>query len=304
MKWVSIVAGAILIVAALRDLFSTLFHPGTSGTISDWIALSFWRAYRKFFPQRLVHAGPLIFLAVIGYWGLSMIFGFALIYRPFMPNTFVFMRRLDPASFDSFFAAINFSVGTLITEFIGATPTNGFLQFLTTLEAIFGFAILTASISWILSIYPVIEHRRSLAHQASLFHHGEETGYRRLEALTDTELHTILLGLASQLTTHRNELSQFPITYFFQEPERQTAIGGILFYISELADRFVDREGAVHIAAVTLGGAVDDYLSLIDEQFFRRKFDSRETSLHRLAADHRRKPVHSPPKYDAPVRAA
>ena len=304
MKWVSIIAGAILIVAALRDLFSTLFHPGTSGTISDWIALSLWRAYRKLFPNRLVHAGPLIFLAVIGYWGLSMVFGFALIYRPFMPNTFVFMIGLNPAAFDSFFAAVNFSVGTLITEFIGATPTNGFLQLLTTLEAIFGFAILTASISWILSIYPVIEHRRSLAHQASLFHRGEVTGYRHLESLSDTELQTVLLGLASQLTTHRNELSQFPITYYFQEPESRTAIGGILFYISELAERFSDREGAVRIAAVTLGGAVEDYLSLVDEQFFRRKFDNREASLRRLAQDHRREPVHSPRSDGVPVRAA
>jgi hypothetical protein len=214
------------------------------------------------------------------------------------------MDGLDPRLFDSFFAALNFSIGTLITEFIGATPTNGVLQLLTTIEAIFGFAILTASISWILSIYPVIEHRRSLAHQASLFHHGETTGYRHLEALSDAELQTILLGLASQLTTHRNELSQFPITYYFQEPESKTAIGGILFYISELADRFSDREGAVRIAAVTLGGAIKDYLSFIDEQFFQRKYDGREASLRRLAEDHRRKPVHSPAKGDAPVRAA
>lgn len=304
MKWVSVIAGTILIVAALRDLFSTLFHPGTSGNISDWIALSLWRSYRKLFPKRLIHAGPLIFLAVIGYWGVSIIVGFALIYRPFMPNGFVFMDGLDSASFDSFFGAFNFSAGTLITEFIGATPTNGVLQLLTTVEAIFGFAILTASISWILSIYPVIEHRRSLAHEASLFHYGESTGSRHLESLRDAELQTILLGLASQLTTHRNELSQFPITYYFQEPESRTAIGGILFYISELADRFSDREGAVRIAAVTLGGAVEDYLSLIDKQFFRRKFDDREASLKRLAADHLRKPVHSPQGKNAPGRAA
>lgn len=300
----SIIGGALVILLALRDLFSTLFHPGTTGTISDWISLSLWRLFRKLFRKSLIHAGPLIFLSVIGYWGFSMILGFALIYRPFMPDGFVFMRGLEPASFDSFFAAMNFSVGTLITEFIGATPTNSVLQLLTTLEAIFGFAILTASISWILSIYPVIEHRRSLAHQASLFHYGEVTGYRHLESLSDAELQTILLGLASQLTTHRNELSQFPITYYFQEPESRTAIAGILFYISELADRFTDREGAVHIAAVTLGGAVEDYLSLVDEQFFRQSFDNKQASLRRLAEDHRRRPVHSPGPDDAPAQAA
>jgi len=32
------VGGAALIIAALQDLFHTLFHPSARGDISDWIA--------------------------------------------------------------------------------------------------------------------------------------------------------------------------------------------------------------------------------------------------------------------------
>jgi hypothetical protein len=294
MKWVSIVSGSVMVLLALKDLFSTLFHPGNSGTVSDWIALGLWRTFRSIFKNHLNKAGPVIFLAIIGYWAGSVIIGFALIYRPYLPQSFTYMNGIDPRSFDSFLAAINVSIGNLITVFVGANAKPSWIQLVGGLEAIFGFAILTASISWILSIYPVIEHRRSLAHEATLLHFGEESGHRPLDKMTDAEIQSVLLGLAAQLTTHRNELTQFPITYYFFEDERKTALPGVLPYMSELADRFSHRDGAVYLAAITLGGAIKDYLEVVEDVFLRKKFNTKEEALSALAHDHRRDEVHSP----------
>lgn len=304
MNWLSIVCGAILVLVALKDLFRTLFHPGSSGTVSDWIALALWRAFKKLFAGQLRMAGPTIFLAIILYWTAVVVVGFALIYRPFLPSGFTYMNGIDPKSFDSFLAALNVSIGCLITQFVGASAKIGWIQLLNTLEAIFGFAILTASISWILSIYPVIEHRRSLAHEATLLHFGEITGHRPLEKMKDEEIQNILLGLASQLTTHRNELTQFPITYYFFENERKTALAGVLPYMSELADRFSRCDGAVYLAAVTLGGAIKDYIEVIEEAFLRKHFNTKEEALSALARDHMRNEVHSPLPESAPQRVA
>ena len=302
MKWLSVIAGAAIALIALKDLFHTLFHPASSGHVSDWISLRLWRTFRKAFRNHLETAGPAIFVAIIGYWGFSVILGFALIYRPFMPAGFAWMDGLSAASFDSFFAAINLSLGSLITVSVGAVPKDTWLQLMTGMEAVFGFAILTASISWILSIYPVLEHRRSLAHQVTLLHLGEATGDRPLESLEDSELQTILLGLAAQLTQHRNELTQFPITYFFVENEKKTGLGSVITYMIELAERFKGREGAVRYAAVTLDGAVKDFLEVVQQDFLRRKFSSKEEAANALAADHLRQPVHSP--RSAPPKAA
>ena len=304
MKWVSIACGAIIVLAALKDLFRTLFHPGSSGSISDWIALALWRTFRKIFPGNLNMAGPVIFLAIIVYWTASVVIGFALIYRPYLPSGFTYMNGIDPSSFDSFGAALNVSIGSLITQFVGASAKIRWLQTLTTIEAIFGFAILTASISWILSIYPVIEHRRSLAHEATLLHFGEASGYRPLEEMKEEELQSVLMGLALQLTTHRNELTQFPITYYFFENERKTALPGVLPYMSELADRFSDRGGGVYIAAVTLGGAIRNYVEVIEEAFLRKHYQTTQEALSALARDHMRKEVHSPQPENAPPKAA
>lgn len=294
MKWLSVIAGAAIALIALKDLFHTLFHPASSGHVSDWISLRLWRTFRKAFRNHLETAGPTIFVAIIGYWGFSVILGFALIYRPFMPARLALMDGLSATSFDSFFAAINLSLGSLITVSVGAVPKDTWLQLMTGMEAVFGFAILTASISWILSIYPVLEHRRSLAHQVTLLHLGEATGHRPLESLEDSELQTILLGLAAQLTQHRNELTQFPITYFFVENEKKTGLGSVITYMVELAERFKGREGAVRYAAVTLEGAVKDFLEVVQQDFLKRKFSGKEEAANALASDHLRQPVHSP----------
>jgi hypothetical protein len=304
MKWLWIVSGTVLLLLALKDLFRTLFHPGSSGTISDWLSLGLWRAFRRFLPGRLKLAGPIIFLAIIVYWTASVVLGFALIYRPYLPDGFVFMPGIDPQTFDSFASSVNVSIGALITQFVGASSKIGWIQLLSTFEAIFGFAILTASISWILSIYPVLEHRRSLAHEATLLHFGEATGYRPLEKMKEEELQSVLMGLASQLTTHRNELTQFPITYYFSEDERKTALAGVLPYMAELAERFSKRDGGVFIAAVTLGGAVRDYVEVIEVDFLKRRHRSTQEALSALAADHMRKEVHSPHPENASPKAA
>ena len=50
------------------------------------------------------------------------------------------------------------------------------------------------------------------------------------------DLQVILLGFASQLITCRNEMAQFPITYYFHEDETETALAGILPYLAEIAE--------------------------------------------------------------------
>jgi hypothetical protein len=288
------IVGALLVVAALQDVFHTLFHPAARGDISDWIALRIWRVFRRWFPRMIDFAGPLAFVAVVGYWLLSTIVGFALIYYPRLPRAFTFAPGLSAESYASFAGALNISVAGLMTASTGVYSTKLWLQLLIGIEAVFGFALLTTSISWILSIYPVLEHRRSLAHEATLLHFAEASDIRRLEDISDSDLQQILLGLASQLTTHRNELTQFPITYFFYEDDQQSALAGILPYLSDIAHQSVNRGGGAAIAATVLGGAIDDYLKLIAGSFLNREFTNREDILRAYAEDQNRQPVRSP----------
>jgi hypothetical protein len=288
------VLGTLVVVAAVEDLFHTIFHPAARGHISNWLAHLVWKAIRSGIPSRIEFAGPLAFVITVSYWAVSLIIGFALIYRSHLPKDFTFVSGLNPERYSSFLGNVAISVCSLMTLSSGAYPKELWIQLLMGVESILGFALLSASISWILSIYPVLEHRRSLAHQATLLHFAEQSQARRLESLEDSELEDLLLGLASQVTTHRNELTQFPITYYFYEEDKQTALPGILPYLADVASQYSDRNGGAGIAAITLGGAIDDYLDIIATAFLHHEYLSREETLREYAREQMREMVRAP----------
>jgi hypothetical protein len=223
-----------------------------------------------------------------------MVVGFALLYQPSLPQMFVFASGLDPRGFSGFFAAVHLSLSSLITLSSGEYSGKIWLGIIMGLESIVGFGLLTASVSWILSIYPVLEHRKSLAHEASLLHYSEFSGIRRLRDISDSDLNQLLLGLASQLSTSRHELIQFPITYYFHENESKSSLAAVLPYLADIAEQNKSRRGGAALAATVLGGAVDDYLEWVAQSFLGMKFTSRERVLAALAKDHLREPLRAP----------
>jgi hypothetical protein len=286
--------GIVLILAAVRDVFHTLFNPSKQGDLSEWIARGIWRGTKRLIPNALNFAGPVAFISVVLYWTLSVIVGFALIYYPRISQAFTFTAGLDRTQYQTVVGALDASIGSLITLSSGIYSNQPWIQLLMGIESIIGFGLLTASVSWILSIYPVLEHRKSLAHEASLLHFTETQGIRRLRDISESDLHSLLLGLASQLITSRNELIQFPITYYFHENERETSLAAILPYMADIAAQNVHREGGVAMAATVLGGAIDDYLKFVARTFMDRRFRDRYEILAAFAADHLRDIVRSP----------
>lgn len=288
------ILGLVLILAAVRDIFHTLFNPSKQGDLSDWIARTIWRAFQRFLPRALNFAGPISFLGVVSYWTVSMLAGFALIYLPHISQGFTFTAGISHDEYANFLGALDASIGSLITLSTGIYSKQPWMQLIMGTESIIGYGLLTASVSWILSIYPVLEHRKSLAHEASLLHFSEMNGIRPLRDLAESDLQSILLGLASQLVTSRNELIQFPITYYFHEHERETSLAAVLPYLADIAAQNVRHEGAVALAATVLGGAIDDYLKFVARTFLKRGFTDRYEILRALAADHLREMLRSP----------
>ena len=286
--------GVVIALLGLRDLFHTLFHPARSGDIGDWISRHIWRLFHRRMPRRLTFAGPIAFVSIMLFWAASVVLGFALVFLLRLPQSFTFAQGLDPGSYQSLLGALDISLGALITFSTGTYSKNLIIQWVMGSESVIGFALLTAAVSWLLSIYPVFEHRKTLAHEATLLHFAEVKDIRRLTEVSDSDLLQILDGLALQLITCRNELVQFPITYYFHENETETALAGILPYMADVAEQSIQRGGGAGLAAAVLGGAIDDYLKLVARSFLREPFTNRRDILEAFAADHRREVVRSP----------
>lgn len=81
----------LLILAGLRDMFHTLFHPSGSGSLSDGLAKVDWRVFpliARRRPSIVDRAGPTVLVAVITAWTALQAFGRALLYWQHLPNEF------------------------------------------------------------------------------------------------------------------------------------------------------------------------------------------------------------------------
>ena len=265
--------GIALCLVALLDIFQTLFHPAGRGAMSDWTARVVWKCFRKvanIYPGVLTYAGPVGILSIISSWALCTLVGFALLYLPHMGSQYVFDPGINPANHRGFWEAINSSIGALITLGQGMGPKSAWLGLLRGMEAIIGFGLLTASVSWLLSIYPVLEARRSVAQRASLLHDAELRNDIDMFRDSGDKVHDWVMGLAADLSSLRNQMAQFPISFYFYVGEPQTNLSGTLPYLNELADRAVaSGMPANRLAGTALGGALEDFVKLLAEAFLR-----------------------------------
>ncbi len=283
------ILGILLIGATVLDAFQTLFHPAGRGALSDWTARLIWKAFRRVaprFPGTLTYAGPVAIASIIVSWAGFTLVGFALIYLPHMSTQYVFNPGVNPANHRGFWEAFSASLGALITLSQGMEPKSEWLGVIRGFEAIIGFGLLTASVSWLLSIYPVLEARRSLAHHATLMHNAERENHIDMFRDCPERVNDWVMGIAYELASLRNQMAQFPISYYFYMAEPKTALAGALPYLYEMAERaLAPGDPAIQIAGTALGGAVEDFLELLAEIFLRMPDDDKQAILREYARE-------------------
>ena len=112
-----------------------------------------------------------------------MVLGWAMIYWGTMPGNFIVdpeLRRGPPGFLDALYVSFD----TLVTLGVqNSAPASQALRLLVPIEGLIGFGLLTASISWVLSSYPVISRRRVLADTLDQLHKAEQVVGRHVVTL-------------------------------------------------------------------------------------------------------------------------
>lgn len=274
MKLVYTIVGALLILLSVYDIFRTLFLPSGKGLISKWMARAVWSGARKTAsggPGLLSFAGPLSFIASVLSWGALLIVGFTLIYWPRMPGGFSYSPGLIPEQNDSFLDAFYLSIVTVGTLGFGdIAPEQPWLRLIVPLQALIGFLLWTAAISWLLSIYPDLGRRQVFARSVSLLTSAETTTGIEITEIDNTDV-TVqeLATLTSGLVAIRGDLLQFPITYYFHEGEQESALPVVMPQVLNVAQRAsaADRPAEVRLQAARLHAALDDMAETLATQF-------------------------------------
>jgi hypothetical protein len=277
-------AGLALIAIVVRDVFDALFHPEGHSTLSQRLMRVVQRAMRPLVPRTgRVVAGPLGLFTVFVAWAALLILGWALIFWPHLDSGF----RTAPGQ-NGFFDALYFSMVTVSTLGFGdVTPADGWLQILAPLEALIGLGLLTASISWLLQLYPAVNRRRALAYEVSLLSETEREGGPPIVELDPGAAGAIFADLVSRVVAVERDLVTFPISYYFREDDERFALSGAAPYLIDLAQRG-QANGAsdsVRFRARMLGEAIEDLADSVGRLFYGLESAGPDEVLRRLARE-------------------
>ena len=206
--WVVTVLGVAVVLAVLRDIFHTLWHPSGHGGLGRQVLAAIWRIGRPRRGHRRVRAlaGPLAMVVVVMAWVALIVLGWTLIYWPHLDDGFFITESLKETSRGGLLDALYLSMVTLATLGFGdIVPTAEWLRVAVPLQAMLGFVLLTAVVTWVLQVYPALTRRRALAIRLSLLRRADAV---RVLAEEDVPMAANLLeDLAGEVVQARVDLT-------------------------------------------------------------------------------------------------
>ena len=237
-------AGVVLLLAVFYDVYATILRATKhQGPFSKLINRGLWWSARRFaqsLNRRRRHRilstiGPLLMPSLVIFFILMLITGFALIYLPRMETEF---KIADATQGSRIFQAFYFSGVTFLTIGYGdVVPVSNATRLIAIVEAVSGLAIISLSITYLLTVYQALERKRAVALK---FYHQARQGADisgfisshfargRFHSLTDS-LREATHDLQELLESHL----EHPVIHFFHPPEVYKGFPRALFVVLE-----------------------------------------------------------------------
>lgn len=236
--------GVLLLLLVAVDVYATILDDRPRvGPLGDTLNRSVWRlslivARRLSRQQRhrlLNLLAPLLLPALIIVYVTLIIVAFALLYEPRLGTQFHTTR--DPSTL-SFSDAIYFSGMTLTTagdgELVAGTTVT---RLLAVAESAAGIALITLSITYILTVYQALQHKRTLA--LSFYHQADE-GANVAGFITHYFVIDGFVGFEGVMRTAARDLQdvfeahiEHPILHYFHTVEIYKSMPRALFIMLE-----------------------------------------------------------------------
>ena len=285
--WWTSIAGIVIIAWTLREIFRDLFQPSATGSLSSFVAQRLFRV-SKTIPPMMRISGPLSIVVVIFCWTFAVAAGFALIYWGRFPQAFHAPMQESREPVGRFWTVLYFSLASLTTLGGGELePTGQWVRIVSACESLIGMLLITASISWIVFIYPALGRMRSLGRRANnIFRAQDEAGVDVLSANPDS----LLVDLAAEVIRLRVDFIHFPLIYYFHADTEGASLPRAMLRLIELCDQASDpsQPAPRRLSAAMLRQAITDMAGVLTQRFLRDARDKEPAEVFRaMMRDHR-----------------
>lgn len=202
-----------------------------------------------------------------------------------MPEDYLYAQGLDSARYSNLAEAFYISLVTLGTLGFGdVVPTGPWLRFVAPVEALIGFALLTAALSWFSQIYPALARRRALAARLGALRDVDYA--RHVAELDPASAGRSLDRLADDIVDAHVTLTQNAETYYFREVEEDAALAVSLPYALEIAENAEASEHVeIRLSGAMLATAAENLARLLQQEFHSTGETARE-AFSTYASDH------------------
>lgn len=283
--------GVALLLLLFVDVFRTVFLPqGHGGPLSRRMYQLIWGAFRKLGTRGgrarvawLRLGGPTLALLTPAVWASLLVVGYALIFLPWIDTFLASPGRLGQGWVESLYYS-GYSAATLgLGDMVATLPA---LRILTVVEAFSGFALVTASLSYVLVVYREQGIVAALALDVCThLPDGADTVPRSGDPHHLQAWARWMEGVARSLLHVTQAHSQYPVLHYFRpiDPTKSLPVqaGALVELRRRLGDPAPDAGPAILVSYPgwrALFNAVEEYVSTVDSGFVPENDDCEDYS--------------------------
>lgn len=212
-----LVLGTAIVTATAVDVVLTILHPSRRGPITTASGRLVFEAMRRPAlafgrPNLMSGAGAAAIVANVVAWVALLWVGWALIYLPHMDD-FAYTPSVEYSGRD-FWEALYFSGMSLSTVGFGdIVAESDALRILSVLEAATGFGLITAAMTYVLSVIPRVSSVRSGARSV------QSQAGDAAKAADMARDASYLVALQRQVLDIGEQTERFPVLYYFHSED-------------------------------------------------------------------------------------
>lgn len=284
MSFLALMSGTLILIITIYDFVFTTLSGGGSGFISRYVHLLSHKILktgarivgRKLYNQSGIFLNGLL----ISVWVVLIWLGLYLVYS-FQPEAIVNDDGRAASNIERFY----FTGYTLSTLGIGNfKPDSESYELLTAIFSFFGFIFFTTSITYLVSVFSSLNHKRALALSIrNLGKTPEEMVYRLLNQ-NETFSRINLLSIQDKIERHLVNLQAFPVLHSYANSKVQSSLNLNLVVLDEALSILLNsKEGAkIKNALGSIRTSITHLLNHIEENLSNSSTHLDAPDVHKL----------------------